>query len=187
MAFDFFQTQMKLPDPGRMFLAYWPNQPVRERITQLIDHRLARVGRPVAPDNLHLTLVFLGQVNAIQLQQLLPVIDGLESEPIELVFDRLGWWPDSRVLWLAPNSIPEQLEDLVSELRTSVNECGIEVDKRPYRAHMTLVRKVRQLPSLPEITPVTWRVHKWVLVRSDTRPEGVRYTPVWTQGDGLKP
>ena len=185
MAYDFLQSIMKIPDPGRMFLAFWPDQAVRERIAQVVDRRLAKTGRPVVPDNLHLTLVFLGLVETAQLQQLLTDIGGLVPEPMELVFDRLGWWPDSRVLWLAPNRIPGSLTELVEKLKASVNECGIPVDKRPFRAHITLVRKVRQLPSLPEIEPVQWHAHKWVLVRSNTRPEGVRYTPVWTSGDGL--
>ena len=81
---------------------------------------------------------------------------------------------------MAPSSTPGELEALAGELAGIAAQCGIRVDDRPYRAHMTLLRKVRKSPHLPVITPVHWPVSKFTLIESVNTPDGVKYEPVWT-------
>ncbi|WP_458527413.1 2'-5' RNA ligase family protein, partial [Onishia taeanensis] len=55
----------------RLFLALWPDPAVREALSSTAGQaHLACRGRPVAPEQLHLTLAFLGQVPTERLSAL---------------------------------------------------------------------------------------------------------------------
>jgi 2'-5' RNA ligase len=67
------------------------------------------------------------------------------------------------------------LQTLESALRTGLQQAGIALDPRPYQPHLTLFRKVNQLPrDLPE-PDFDWPISDFRLVESLTHPEGVRY------------
>ncbi len=70
---------------------------------------------------------------------------------------------------------------LVDELRSVAGDCGFQVENRDFVPHVTLARKVRKLPhQWREITgpDIRWPVNDFVLVRSQTRAEGVEYEAV---------
>jgi 2'-5' RNA ligase len=52
---------------------------------------------------------------------------------------------------------------------------GLERDTKPFRAHLTLARKVRRLPAVGAPQPVSWTVADFVLAESETDPAGPRY------------
>ncbi|HEY5702588.1 MAG TPA: RNA 2',3'-cyclic phosphodiesterase [Gammaproteobacteria bacterium] len=170
---------------GRLFLAYWPDPACRKSFSKLAKQLSLRNARLIKPENIHLTLVFLGHVDEKTLPQLTRSLETIATEPIELVFDQLGWWQRSQVIWVAPASVPDNLLILVDNLNSTAHGCGFKVDERPYSPHITLARKVRQPPVRPEFKPVTWLLRDWVLVRSETLPEGARYTPIWSREQGF--
>ncbi len=161
----------------RLFLALWPDDALRERIERTILPALpVRAGRAVPGENLHLTLVFLGDVPERQLGCVEDAAAGARAEPFELVLDRLSWWRQSQVLWLGARETPPALAALVGALRERLAACGLALESRPFRAHMTLLRKVRRRPSLPHGEPLHWRPDSHALIESTPVPGGVRYT-----------
>lgn len=165
----------------RLFLALWPDAALRERIEQTLFPSLpAAAGRPVPAGNLHLTLVFLGAIAGDRLVCIEDAAAGARAEPFELVLDRLGWWRQSQVLWLGARETPPVLDALVGALRNGLVACGFTPESRPFRAHMTLIRKVRRRPPLPHCEPLRWRPDALVLIESTTIPGGVRYTRLAT-------
>ncbi len=162
---------------GRLFFALWPDGALRQQLESHVRRRLPRrLGRPVPLENLHITLLFLGQVPAAQLDCVLDAPAGVAAAPFELVLDHVGHWPRPRVLWVGPRHTPPALFRLVGALRQALAPCGLALDRRPYQAHMTVLRKVARAPDRAvEIEPVTWRVSSYSLMESLPVEGGVVY------------
>lgn len=160
----------------RLFFALWPNESLRDRLHALTPRALAPgSGRHVRRDNLHITLVFLGSVDLKTRECVENVASALDCESFTLSLDELGYWPKPRILWVGASRLPEQLRRLVETLNEQLIACGPNPEKRPYRAHMTLARKVKKHPRADAIAPIDWHVDHFVLVESHTRPNGVSY------------
>jgi len=128
----------------RLFFALWPDDDTRAALARLARRQLqSGNGRLIDAHNLHLTLAFLGPVDAAFRACAERAADSLAAPAFELEFQRLGYWPRPRVLWAAPERSPEALTGLVSMLRKALAACGQEPESRPFEAHMTLARKVR--------------------------------------------
>lgn len=169
--------------PQRLFFALWPEDVLRQRLADCGRPLMEVVqGRPVATENLHITLVFLGDVDVRQRACLegvaATIAAGLAGPPFDLRLDQFGHWPRPRVLWLGARETPVPLSLLVERLAAAARECGLSSDTRPYRPHLTLMRKVARVPDglLGEpFVPLTWSISGFALVRSVARPPGVAY------------
>jgi len=164
----------------RLFFALWPDDATRSRCAQ-VAHQLAHLGgQPVSPDNVHITLSFLGSVDAAQRVYAERAAAAVRARPFTLTLDRLGYFPKPRVVWLGGEPVPAALADLATELNHKLGDCGIRLDTRPFALHMTLLRKVSGQPVLAAPEPITWRVQLFSLVKSETRSEGPIYTVIRT-------
>ncbi|WP_376690064.1 RNA 2',3'-cyclic phosphodiesterase [Wenzhouxiangella sp. EGI_FJ10409] len=155
-----------MPKPTRrLFFALWPDDEIREEIATRRE-RLGRVSRQQVPDhNLHLTLVFIGDRPDAELVAIERAADGLKAEAFDLVLDRFGWFARAGVVWLGGEA-PDPMLALAGELGAAMAALGIELDPRPFRPHVTLFRKVRRRPELPEPRPLHWPVREFALVES---------------------
>jgi len=165
---------------ARLFFALWPDAETCRHFAAIAEQIPATYGRYVSADNLHITLVFLGNIDEKKTECVLASASRIICHPVNLCLDQLGWWKTAQVVWLAPASTPAELAALAGELAGIASRCGIQVDDRPYQAHMTLLRKVRKNPRLPVITPVRWSIRTFALIQSINTPDGVKYEPVWT-------
>lgn len=133
---------------------------------------------PVSAENLHLTLLFLGHQPTSQIpllsQQASQVVEALALPPFAIRLDRLGLFPKARVAWIAPSQPPEPLLQLETRLRAALTAVGIGVEERPYRPHVTLLRKC-QAATTAEVSPVELCTNALHLYESRSTPEGVRY------------
>lgn len=133
---------------------------------------------PVSAENLHLTLLFLGHQPTSQIpllsQQASQVVEALALPPFAIRLDRLGLFPKARVAWMAPSQPPERLLQLEAQLRQAVIALGIPVEERPYRPHVTLLRKC-QAATTAEVSPVELCANALHLYESRSTPDGVRY------------
>ena len=133
---------------------------------------------PVSAENLHLTLLFLGHQPTSQIpllsQQASQVVEALALPPFAIRLDRLGLFPKARVAWMAPSQPPEPLLRLEAELRAALAAVGIGVEDRPYRPHVTLLRKATRLLA-GTVTPITLQATALHLYESRSTPDGVRY------------
>lgn len=163
----------------RLFFALWPDASLQHRIHALACTALARGnGRLVTPENLHLTLAFLGPVDADRRRCLEAAATAVRTGTFNLEFDVAGYWAKPRVLWLGCTRPPQALLDLVAALQSGVRACGFDPDRRPYAVHLTVARNVGRNPGTAGIAPLSWPVEKFVLVESQTRPEGAQYHPL---------
>jgi len=158
----------------RLFYALWPTPAVRAALADAAAAFDLRDSRAVPPDNLHLTLAFLGAVDDGRCAALRRA-PGLPVPCFTLCFDRGGWWRASRVAWTAPLAWPAALDDLAAGLVRSAGAVGLECDPRPFQPHVTLARGVARAPRIHGAIAVTWPVTDYALVASVGAPEGARY------------
>ena len=170
----------------RLFFALWPEPALREALVRLSRRVVRGKGRAVAPDNLHITLAFLGWIEHERLPCLREAAGSVTAPRFELVLERLGYWPGPRVLWAAPAEIPAPLITLALGLQRALGACGWQPESRPFSPHLTLARKARHRPKVTMVEPVRWPVERFCLVESTTDPEGARYEVLdcWALGGG---
>jgi len=163
----------------RLFFALWPEPGLQQTLHKLARELLGRErARLVAADNLHLTLAFLGSVDAATRDCLERAADAIRSAPFTLVFDCAGWFPRPRVFWLGCPETPPALAGLVLALRAAQRGCGLEPEARPWVPHLTVARKVNRRPRPTAFQTIDWRIARFALVESRTDPEGAHYTPL---------
>jgi|GEM_PF-4318687 len=112
-------------------------------------HALARAvdGRFVAPDSLHLTLAFLGEVAPERIDDIAAAMTeacaGVSPIPLAMaelgVFGRRG--RRGQTLWQGFEASPA-LEELDQHLREQLRRRDIAYDEKPFAAHVTLARRV---------------------------------------------
>ncbi len=160
----------------RLFFALWPDDDTRGALAGLARSRLPPGrGRPVAVENLHITLVFLGSVDSGFRACAEKAAERLSAPAFALEFRRIGYWPRSRLLCAAPDRTPDALSGLVSTLNGALIRCGQQPESRPFRAHVTLARKLREPVNETTHAPICWRVTEFHLLESETLPQGARY------------
>ncbi|MDH0648890.1 RNA 2',3'-cyclic phosphodiesterase [Pseudomonas sp. GD03858] len=104
-----------------------------------------RSGKPVPADNFHVTLLFLGDVDASQVPAICAVVDRLKrpQAPLRLPLDRLQVWPRASALVLEPGQVPMALRQLVYALQQALQPLGLDGQAKEYRPHLTLSRDFR--------------------------------------------
>ncbi|MGH8396734.1 MAG: RNA 2',3'-cyclic phosphodiesterase [Gammaproteobacteria bacterium] len=167
------------PETERLFFAFWPDEAVRHAIYKETRHAVrASGGRPVPLENFHVTLAFLGSVDAAAVVAVREAAAEIRSEPFKLCLDRLGFWKEPRVVWLGADKIPDSGSRLALSLLAALKARGLKPDPKPFKPHVTLARKISKPGELGTIDPIHWSVRDFVLVRSVTHPEGSEYQPL---------
>lgn len=154
----------------------------------------------VAPDNLHLTLKFLGGVAPDRLAEIEVALARVArgARPFELAVRGLGAFPTRsrpRVLWAGAAAGSETLSLLAKHVDDALAALGFEREARAYSPHVTLgrVRTPRLDPSLAAAIQAgdqrefgLVRVERLALMRSDLSPRGARYSSLgsWSIGTG---
>ena len=162
----------------RLFFALWPNAAVRDALDVAAKNMQRDCGgRVTRRDNLHQTLVFLGEVADEKLPRLEAIGNASAAPAFKLDFGVTGYWPHNRIAWAAPNSTPDPLTRLVAMLEQALARAGFDYDRRPYAPHITLVRGARAPASLPALR-FAWPVTDFVLVEAARGARGAEYRVV---------
>ena len=159
--------------PVRHFLALCPDAPARQALAALSGlHR----GRTVHPDDLHLTLAFLGELT-VSPPALLEALASASARcgPVAVVLDRAETWPGPGAA-CATGEVPRAAA-LSTALWQALAAFGYRANPRPFRAHVTLARGLPRsvgetVDPLP--APIGWTSREFLLMASaaDAGPAG---------------
>ena len=135
-------TESDLPDSSqRLFFALLPDEVVRKQLRRLQKDLSQAGGRPVPAENLHLTLLFLGDVPTEKIEAVRDTAADVAGCRFDLVLDAFG---------VSSNTIPCPL---VGPLRTaSGTRCPASITIRKSRRHR-LARQQRNLSSARDSSP----------------------------------
>ncbi|GIJ08183.1 RNA 2',3'-cyclic phosphodiesterase [Micromonospora andamanensis] len=185
----------------RLFTAIYPPAEATVHLNaQVARLRLAAASaagtnvRIVDPTTAHLTLAFLGEVEAARLAEVRQALGGavddarggavlgarLAGPPVL----RLGGggrfgWGRSTVLWVDVRGDVSRLMALAGVVRTGLAAAGLPVDEKPFRPHLTIARPGDRLPhtdieadlaTLDDYLGPPWPAEELVLVHSQPGP-----------------
>jgi RNA 2',3'-cyclic 3'-phosphodiesterase len=172
-------------DSKRLFFAIWPSAKVRERLQQARTVFCPQDGRWTRPENLHMTLVFLGNIAVDQIPLIEAAAAKIGTSPFRMRLNWIRTAPAKGMVWLAPGVVPQGLMDLESALKSSLEAVDFEVEKRAYRPHVTLIRKLSARFEPRAIEAVDWPVDSFALVESNPSRSGSDYIRrrIWRLGD----
>jgi 2'-5' RNA ligase len=176
----------------RTFIAVELAPGVKERMTKLQESlgRSAEV-KWVSPENMHLTLLFLGEVEELDVVSICRVVQDRARRHAPFAFETegLGAFPNTRrpkILWAGITEGIEELRALHADLEEGLLELGCyRREDRAYTPHLTLGRLKRDEgnePWGPIITKqTTWQggsspVDEVVVMSSEQRRDGPHYS-----------
>ncbi|MGI8856757.1 MAG: RNA 2',3'-cyclic phosphodiesterase [Thermomicrobiales bacterium] len=188
------------PRMVRLFIALETNEAMQHAVAS-VQRSLRQRGdlpvRWVAPQQVHLTLQFLGSVVAAHIPSLVRAVEPAVAKHAAMLLraGEVGAFPSAdapRVLWLGVRGDDDGLLALQRAVRDAVRGVeGVVADRKPFRPHLTLGRVRagrRDLPGMTAIAaalarpvaapPTAWPVREVSLIRSVLGPGGSRYTIV---------
>lgn len=166
---------------ARIFFALWPDRTQAEAMSAHARAIAQAVGgRVTRTESIHLTLAFIGDVDAACVPRIAAVPDALRCEAFALRLDHLGFWRHNGVGWIAPSVLPQSLSELQRHLSAWLEDCGIALEKRPFKPHVTLVRRGSGSLREMNVDPIAWPVTSFVLVRSNLNQPTARYDVIQT-------
>lgn len=182
----------------RLFVALEPPDPVRRRIAALAAELRRASGRAaedlrwVPPENVHVTLQFLGAVPEERVSGVIGAVEAAAaaSRPLSLQMKGAGGFPNARrprVVWLGLEGEVAPLTALAEDLGRRLSPLGFSPEARPFSAHLTLARArdARGVGGLGGALAaaalgegVAWRAGEVTLFESHLSPHGPRYEAI---------
>lgn len=181
----------------RAFIAIELSPPIQKQLEQIVldlQQTGSRHVKWVRPENIHLTLKFLGESRPDELDRLSAEIRPIASaaRPIELKIHGLGAFPNfkrPRVIWVGVQA-PPSLIRLQQALEDAAEKIGYPREERPFSPHLTLGRVNREaspaelarlgetIAQKPVGTLGSMTASQLILFRSVLKPAGAIYTPL---------
>ena len=135
-----------------------------------------RQPKPVPAANFHITLCFLGNINDRQHETVIANLDDVTATPFEVTLDMIAFWQGPKILLAAPTAPPASLMSLAASVNSAARQAGIDVERREYRPHVTLIRNTKEDYPPPLFAPqLTCQFSQFHLFESVSTPSGVRY------------
>jgi 2'-5' RNA ligase len=178
----------------RIFVAIPLDPALRDAVREL-ERRLEDAGvipRWIAPENLHLTLRFLGQISPAQLTRVVHAARdaAAEAAPFQISLAGVGAFPTTsrpRVVWVGIADGAAAVKDLSERLDDALARQRFPKEPRPLHPHLTIAR-VREpgrmtalqaaAASLGGMEIGRQGVSSLVVMESHLRPAGALYVPV---------
>ena len=124
----------------RLFVAVQLDKKMKDALRSVQNEMRRRgvEGNYTRPENLHLTLAFIGDYP--DPDTVLEAMEDLRFQPFDLELKGLGSFGE---LWWAGLEGSENLETLARQLRRTLAEAAIPFDRKSFRPHVTLIRQAR--------------------------------------------
>jgi 2'-5' RNA ligase len=150
----------------------------------------------VKPENIHLTLKFLGEIDEDLVEKIHSILDEVAGKncPFKLGLTNLGAFPKlqyPRVIWIGMVG-DQKVIDIAKDLEEQMVKIGIPAESRPFSSHITLGRLrsglnrkalIEKLESLnKKFTPPypEFNLHSLTLFKSTLTPQGPIYEALFS-------
>ena len=174
----------------RLFVAIEITPEIREALATFLKEMcsVAPQAKWVRPENLHVTLKFLGHTEPAKLPAVKTALGAIRgTETVTLDFRGLGFFPNERrprVFWVGMEA-SVNLKTLAQDIDHAMHRLGFPLEDRPFSPHLTLARL--EPPGLPpKLGPAvkenassgfgTFCTREFHLIESKLKPTGAEYT-----------
>lgn len=174
----------------RLFIAVPLDREIKEYLGKTIGELAAAGGgvKWVNPENVHVTLRFLGETEETLIPKITALIDRVAAShsPVRLRLSHLGAFPNlrrPRVFWAGLQGPIDDLSKMARQLELGARKLRFKPEKKEFRAHLTLgrVRDDRLLGAICrcceeyQIEPMSMMLDRIVLFKSTLTPKGPIY------------
>lgn len=146
--------------------------------------------KPVAPNNFHFTLIFLGEKSESDIDNIKGNLAQVQFEPFKLTYTGVGGFPNlasARVVWVGVDRVgSEKLTALAKDVVRRMSELGFSEDKS-FSPHLTIFRAKGRPVQVSNISAKyqgrmfdSELIDKVHLKRSDLAPLGPIYSNIYT-------
>lgn len=163
----------------RLFIAVCFPEEVKKALRQCADNLVAQGvrGNVTPSSNMHLTLAFLGEVKARDMKKIHEAMDRVSFSPFTLSFEGSGRFRD--LCWVGLKESKE-LKNCTDSLRRELNEQEIEFDPKPFKPHITIIRKAQNLNGKEPLIPkLSFPVNRISLMKSERIEGRMKYTEIY--------
>jgi 2'-5' RNA ligase len=167
----------------RLFIAINFSTETREKLIALREElrTRSRRGNFSRDENLHLTLVFLGECGARQAADAKAAMDAVTYEPFDVAIERVGRFKrDGGDIWWAGLREVAPLPGLQRGLAERLRQAGFVIESRKYSPHITLGREVMADYAPHQIEPFGETVGAIDLMKSEHIGGKLTYTAIHT-------
>jgi len=177
----------------RTFIALELSNEVKNELSRL-QTELKKTGAEIKwvnPENIHLTIKFLGNIASDKIERIKKILDETSSRsaPFKISLFRLGAFPSldrPRVIWAGIDRGCAEVEKIAGIMEEKFGVAGFEKNDRPFSAHLTLgrVRSGKNIPGLKkaisavEVRPGSCLIKHIGFFQSTLTPRGSIYTPL---------
>jgi len=151
-----------------------------------IQSELDLRAKPINPENMHFTLLFLGEISEQISHKVQDSLSKIEFSEFDVSFREIGAFPKARaprVVWIGTDEEGgNQLCDLAIQVQNALSPLGFLSDK-PFRAHITIFRIKNQIGNISDKLERygsksfgVQKISEIKLKRSILTPEGPNYS-----------
>jgi len=177
----------------RTFIAIELSDHVKKKIEQL-QAPLKKTNTFVSwvkPENIHITLKFLGEVPENKINEVFSAtgkaLEGAKKFTMSL--KGLGAFPDvrrPRVIWIGSGSGEKELSYLANRVEEEMEKIGFPKENRKFSAHFTIgrvkssknIEKLMELVKSSDFSTEEIEIKEVVVMKSQLHPAGAIYTPL---------
>ena len=175
----------------RCFIAIELSPEIRDTLREIqSDLKKSVVGvKWVKPENIHLTLKFLGHINPSTVEEVKSALTEIAShvKPFTIRLSSPGAFPSlgsPRVIWVGIDKGDKESIDLAGRIEEKTALLGIEKENRAFHPHLTLARVnflkdkdlLKNAFSSLKVPPAEMTASKLTLFQSTLTREGSIYT-----------
>ena len=180
----------------RVFIALSIPSTAKSVLGKVVQDLMAQVSngvRWVGLDGMHLTLKFLGNIDSVQVGDIVEAMGqaSQNTTPFPMLLSGLGMFPNEkrpRVIWAGLQGDLDSLGKLQARIEDEVSRLGFSREKRPFSPHLTLGRvrektgsdirqRISAAVSACSISSAeSWQVESVRLVQSQLTLGGAAYT-----------
>jgi 2'-5' RNA ligase len=168
----------------RIFIAVNFNNDTRSRLVSLRDEIRSHSKRGAfsQPENIHLTLIFIGDSDSAQISLVKAAMDKIRFQPFTVTVNSIGNFKrGSGSLWWAGVQENKELSDLHRDLTNRLVSLGFSLDERRYSPHITLGREIICSENPRQTEPFSETVRSIELMRSERIDGKLTYTAIHTK------
>ena len=144
----------------------------------------------VKPNNIHLTLKFLGDTEESLIDKIICQLEkaAKDSEPFDVRIENIGAFPNlkrPRVIWVGAETVTNDLTELVGRINENLSKFGFEADRKKFSPHLTLGRVrdsrgvdevVKKIMEKDSFAAGVFKVNKISFIKSQLTNQGAIYT-----------
>ncbi len=173
----------------RLFIAAPVPESVRKKLVEIKRDFPEFSAKWVEKKNLHITLVFVGEISeADKVDKISEILGKVNNEPIKLRTDGIALFPDehkARVLAVSLTGETEKIQTLAEDVERRLREAKIGFDEKPLHPHITLARlkrvhprkrrSIRQKADSYKVKEETFVINEIALLESELTSSGPIY------------